>query len=84
MNPPRHLRGAFGICNLRKGFVNLREGFVETPWRLREAFYKRRSAKASWSPLEGFVKASRRVADSLIMTIPPFLCHFGRSYLVPF
>ena len=47
MNPPRRLRGAFGMCNLREGFVNLREGFVVAPWRLREAFSKTRSAKAS-------------------------------------
>ena len=48
------------MCNLREGFVNLREGFVVAPWRLREAFSKTRSAKASRSPLEGFAKASRR------------------------
>ena len=60
MNPPRRLRGTFGMCNLREGFVNLREGFVVAPWRLREAFSKTRSAKASRSPLEGFAKASRR------------------------
>ena len=60
MNPPRRLRGTFGMGNLREGFVNLREGFVVAPWRLREAFSKTRSAKASWSPLEGFAKASRR------------------------
>ena len=53
MNPPRRLRGTFGMCNLR-------EGFVVAPWRLREAFSKTRSAKASRSPLEGFAKASRR------------------------
>ena len=35
------------MYNLREGFVNLREGFVEAPWRLREAFSKTRSAKAS-------------------------------------
>ena len=35
------------MCNLREEFVNLREGFVEAPWRLREAFSKTRSAKAS-------------------------------------
>ena len=35
------------MFNLREGFVNLREGFVEAPWRLREAFSKTRSAKAS-------------------------------------
>ena len=35
------------MCNLREGFVNLREGFVVAPWRLREAFSKTRSAKAS-------------------------------------
>ena len=46
------------MCNLREGFVNLREGFEEAPWRLREAFSKTRSAKASRSPLEGFLKAS--------------------------
>ena len=40
MNPPRRLRGAFGMYNLREGFVNLREGFVEAPWRLREGFAK--------------------------------------------
>ena len=57
MNPPRRLRGAFGMCNLREGFVNLCEGFVGAPWRLREAFSKTRSAKASRSPLEGFAKA---------------------------
>ena len=33
---------------------------MEAPWRLREAFSKTRSAKASRSPLEGFAKASRR------------------------
>ena len=49
-----------GFVNLREGFVNLREGFVVAPWRLREAFSKTRSAKASRSPLEGFAKASRR------------------------
>ena len=59
MNPPRRLRGTFGMCNLREGFVNLREGFVVAPWRLREAFSKTRSAKASRSPLEGFAKAPR-------------------------
>ena len=47
------------MCNLREGFVNLREGFVVAPWRLREAFSKTRSAKASRSPLEGFLKAPR-------------------------
>ena len=36
-----------GFVNLREGFVNLREGFVEAPRRLREAFSKTRSAKAS-------------------------------------
>ena len=60
MNPPRRLCGTIGMCNLREGFVNLREGFVVAPWRLREAFSKTRSAKASRSPLEGFAKASRR------------------------
>ena len=35
------------MCNLREGFVNFREGFVVAPWRLREAFSKTRSAKAS-------------------------------------
>ena len=35
------------MCILREGFVNLREGFEEAPWRLREAFSKTRSAKAS-------------------------------------
>ena len=58
MNPPRRLCGTIGMCNLREGFVNLREGFVVAPWRLREAFSKTRSAKASRSPLEGFAKAS--------------------------
>ena len=48
------------MCNLREGFVIRREGFEEAPWRLREAFSKTRSAKASRSPLEGFAKASRR------------------------
>ena len=69
------------MCNLREGFVNLREGFVEAPWRLREAFSKTRSAKASRSPLEGFAKASRRRHGRLhLETIrqidndkPPFL-----------
>ena len=60
MNPPKRLGGTFGMCNLREGFVNLREGFVVAPWRLREAFSKTRSAKASRSPLEDFAKASRR------------------------
>ena len=66
------------MCNLREGFVNLREGFVVAPWRLREAFSKTRSAKASRSPLEGFAKASRRRHGRLhletirqIMTSPP-------------
>ena len=36
---------------------NPREGFVVAPWRLREAFSKTRSAKASRSRLEGFAKA---------------------------
>ena len=79
MNPPRRLRGTFGMCNLREGFVNLREGFVVAPWRLREAFSKTRSAKASRSPLEGFAKASRRRHGRLhletirqIMTSPLF------------
>ena len=53
MNPPRRLRGTFGMCNLREGFVNLREGFVVAPWRLREAFSKTRSAKASRRLREG-------------------------------
>ena len=47
------------MCNLREGFVNLREGFVEAPWRLREAFSKTRSAKASRRLREGFAKAPR-------------------------
>ena len=78
MNPPRRLRGAFGMCNLREGFVNLREGFVVAPWRLREAFSKTRPAKASRSTLEGFAKASQRRHRRLhletirqIMTSPP-------------
>ena len=58
MNPPRRLLGAFGVCYHREGFVNIREGFVEAPWRLRDAFSKTRSAKASRSPLEGFAKPS--------------------------
>ena len=58
MNPPRRLRGAFDMCNLRVGFVNLSEGFVEAPWRLHEAFSNTRSTKASRGPLEGFVKPS--------------------------
>ena len=41
------------MCNLREGFVNLREGFEEAPWRLREAFSKTRSAKASRRLREG-------------------------------
>ena len=80
MNPPRRLRGVFGMCNLREGFVILREGFEEAPWRLREAFSKTRSAKASRSPLEGFAKASRRRHERLhletirqIMTSPRYL-----------
>ena len=67
------------MCNLREGFVSLREGFEEAPWRLREAFSKTRSAKASRSPLEGFAKASRRRHGRLhletirqIMTSPRF------------
>ena len=64
MNPPRRLRGAFGICNLR-------EGFVEAPWRLREGFSKTRSAKASRSPLEDFVKPSFG-NDSSDNDKPPF------------
>ena len=71
MNPPRRFRGAFGTCNLREGSVNLREGFVETPWRLREALKKRRSAKASWSPLEGSVKPSRMLSDPSNNDKPP-------------
>ena len=66
------------MCNLREGFVIRREGFEEAPWRLREAFSKTRSAKASRSPLEGFAKASRRRHGRLhletirqIMTSPP-------------
>ena len=35
------------MFNLREGFVNLREEFVVAPWRLREAFSKIPSAKAS-------------------------------------
>ena len=60
---------------------NLREGFVEAPWRLREALSKKRSEKASRSPLEGFAKASRRRHGRLhlemirqIMTSPHFFC----------
>ena len=34
------------------------EGFAEAPYRLHEAFSKTRSAKASWSPREAFVKPS--------------------------
>ena len=59
------------MCNLREGFVKLREGFVEALSRLREAFSRTRSAKASRSPLEGFVKPSRRVADSSNNDKPP-------------
>ena len=69
------------MCNFREGFVNLREGFVVAPWRLREAFSKTRSAKASRSPLEGFAKASRRRHGRLhletirqIMTSPQERC----------
>ena len=89
VNPPRRLRGTFGMCNLREGFVNLREGFVVAPWRLREAFSKTRSAKASRSPLEGFAKASRRRHGRLHletirqkMTSPLFsdlVAFFGRT-----
>ena len=75
MNPPRRLRGAFGMCNLR-------EGFVVAPWRLREAFSKTRPAKVSRSPLEGFAKASRRRHGRLhlktirqIMTSPRVQCY---------
>ena len=89
MNPPRRLRGTFGMCNLREGFVNLREGFVVAPWRLREAFSKTRSAKASRSPLEGFAKASRRRHGRLhletirqIMTSPHYFgAYQSFSYL---
>ena len=87
------------MCNLREGFVNLREGFVVAPWRLREAFSKTRSAKASRSPLEGFAKASRRRHGRLhletirqIMTSPPlssalllfFFLACALCYIVPF
>ena len=75
MNPPRRLRGTFGMCDLREGFVNLLEGFVVAPWRLREAFSKTRSAKASRSPLEGFAKAPRAPSfgnDSLDNDKPPY------------
>ena len=78
MNPPRRLRGTFGMCNLREGFVNLREGFVVAPWRLREAFSKTRSAKASRSPLEGFAKAPRAPSfgnDSSDNDKPPTKTH---------
>ena len=88
MNPPRRLRGTFGMCNLREGFVNLREGFVVAPWRLREAFSKTRSAKASRSPLEGFAKASRRRHGRLHletirqkMTSPRCVCVFIKSHI---
>ena len=81
MNPSRRLRGAFGICNLREGFVKLREGFVEAPWRLREAVSKTHSAKASRSPLEGFVKPSRRVADSSNNDKPPNIRSQGTNML---
>ena len=77
---------SFGICNLREGFVNNREEFVEAPWRLREAFSKTRSAKASRSPLEGFAKPSRRRSWRLhlesvrqIMTSPPVVINFTIS-----
>ena len=66
MNPPRRLRGTFGMCNLREGFVNLREGFVVAPWRLREAFSKTRSAKASRSPLEGFAKDNDKAPNNVV------------------
>ena len=66
------------MCILHEGFVSLREGFVVAPWRLREAFSKTRSAKASRSFLEGFARASRRRHGRLhletirqIMTSPP-------------
>ena len=79
MNPPRRLRGTFGMCNLR-------EGFVVAPWRLREAFSKTRSAKASRSPLEGFAKASRRRHGRLhletirqIMTSPRYTIHIAKA-----
>ena len=74
MNPPRRLREAFGICSLREGLVNFHKGFVEAPWRLHEAFSKTRSAKASRSPLEGFVKgglAQLPVKRKLVPTLTP-------------
>ena len=79
MNPPRRLRGTFGMCNLREEFVNLREGFVVAPWRLREAFSKTRSAKASRSPLQGFAKAPRAPSfgnDSSDNDKPPIIGRF--------
>ena len=89
MNPPRRLRGTFGMCNLREGFVNLREGFVVVPWRLREAFSKTRSAKASRSPLEGFAKASRRRHGRLhletirqIMTLLLLIAHLCTAAII--
>ena len=90
MNPPRRLRGAFGMCNLREGFVNLREGFVNlregfvvAPWRLREAFSKTRSAKASRSPLEGFAKASRRRHGRLHLETIRQIMTSPRDYVEP-
>ena len=76
MNPPRRLRGAFGMCNLREGFVNHREGFVVAPWRLREAFSKTRSAKASrrrlhLETIRQIMTSPRSRRGALVHEVPP-------------
>ena len=56
MNPPRRLRGTFGMCNLREGFVNLHEGLpgaLEAPRSLLEDTLREGFAKAPRAPSFG-------------------------------
>ena len=70
MSAPRRLRGAFGICNLREGFVNLHEGFVEAPWRLREGWLIR---QIMTSPLRKCCSLSQRSIGA-VNSFSPYFC----------
>ena len=61
MNPPRRLRGAFGMCNLR-------EGFVEASWRLREGFAKasrRRHGRLHLETIRQMMASPREVGTAI-------------------
>ena len=62
-DPSRRLREPSKAPSLSLQCMELPQGFAEAPYRLHDASSKTRSAKASRSLLEAFVK--RRVAYSL-------------------